>query len=180
MNNAGIAGPSKTLWKCDPEEWKRVIDLNLIAVFLYCRAVAPGMIARGYGRIVNITSIAGKERNPKASHYSAAKAGVIGLTKSLGKELVQSGVLVNAVAPAVIQTNIFEQCSREHVDYMVSRIPMNRMGKAAEVAALAAWVCGEECSFSTGAVFDISGGDILIAVGAHRMVGGSWFCGIED
>lgn len=116
------------------------------------------MIGRGYGKIVNIASIAGKEGNPKASHYSAAKAVVIGLTKSLGKELAQSGVLVNAVAPAVIQTNILEQCSREHVDYMVSRIPMKRMGKAVEVAALAAWLCGEECSFSTGAVFDISGG----------------------
>ncbi len=158
VNNAGIAGVSKALWECEPEEWKRVIDLDLVAVFLCCRAVVPRMLEHGFGRIVNIASIAGKEGNPLASHYSAAKAGVIGLTKSLGKELAQSGILVNAVAPAVIRTDILKQCSQAHVDYMVSRIPMGRVGQAEEVAALVAWLCGQECTFSTGAVFDISGG----------------------
>ncbi|MCS1407501.1 MAG: 2-dehydro-3-deoxy-L-rhamnonate dehydrogenase (NAD(+)) [Verrucomicrobia subdivision 3 bacterium] len=158
VNNAGVAGASKTLWECDPDEWRQVIDLDLFAVFLCCRAVVPQMLSRGFGRIVNIASIAGKEGNPNASHYSAAKAGVIGLTKSLGKELAQSGVLVNAVAPSVIQTEILKQCSKEHVDYMVSKIPMGRMGQAEEVAALVSWLCSRQCTFSTGAVYDVSGG----------------------
>ncbi len=158
VNNAGVAGDSLPLWEIPYPEWRRVLGINLDAVFACCRAVVPGMISRGYGRIVNIASIAGKEGNPRASHYSASKAGVIALTKSLGKELAQKGVLVNAVAPAVIRTPILEQCSPEHVEYMVSRIPMGRTGEAEEVAALAAWLCSGECSFSTGAVYDISGG----------------------
>jgi 2-dehydro-3-deoxy-L-rhamnonate dehydrogenase (NAD+) len=147
VNNAGIAGVTKKLWEFTPEEWRAVIEVNLNAVFLCCRAVAPLMLAGGWGRIVNVASIAGKEGNPNASHYSASKAGVIGLTKSLGKELAQSGIIVNCVTPAVIET-----------DYMRSKIPMNRFGKKEEAAALIAWLCSEECSFSTGAVFDLSGG----------------------
>ena len=158
VNNAGIAGVSKTLWECSIDEWRQVIELDLIAVFLCCRAVVPRMRDRGWGRIVNIASIAGKEGNPNASHYSAAKSGVMGLTKSLGKELAESGVLVNAVAPAVIETEILRQVSAEHIDYMVSKIPMGRVGQPREVAALVAWLCSDECSFSTGAVYDISGG----------------------
>jgi 2-dehydro-3-deoxy-L-rhamnonate dehydrogenase (NAD+) len=158
VNNAGIAGVSKKLWECSPEEWSQVIDIDLISVFLCCRAIVPSMLERSYGRIVNIASIAGKEGNPNASHYSAAKAGVIGLTKSLGKELAQTGILVNCITPAVIETEILKQVSVEHVKYMVSRIPMGRTGLKEEVAALAAWLASEDCSFSTGAVFDISGG----------------------
>lgn len=158
VNNAGIAGVSKKLWECTPEEWFQVIQIDLHSVFLCCRSIVPKMISKGYGRIVNIASIAGKEGNPNASHYSAAKAGVIGLTKSLGKELAQTGVLVNAIAPAVVETEILKQVSREHVAYMISKIPMGRMGRTEEVAALAAWLSSEDCSFSTGAVFDISGG----------------------
>ena len=158
VNNAGIAGVSKKLWECTPEEWQRVVDINLFAVFLCCHAVVPLMLEKNYGRIVNISSIAGKEGNPNASHYSATKAGVIGLTKSLGKELAQTGVLVNCITPAVIETEIAKQVSQEHQQYMVAKIPMGRMGNIAEVAALVAWLCSEECSFSTGAVFDISGG----------------------
>jgi NAD(P)-dependent dehydrogenase (short-subunit alcohol dehydrogenase family) len=158
VNNAGIAGVSKALWACSPEEWRTVMEVNLFAVFLCCRAVVPLMLAKNSGRIVNIASIAGKEGNPNASHYSAAKAGVIGLTKSLGKELATSGVRVNCVAPAVIETELLNQMSHEHVKYMLSKIPMGRAGTVEEVAALVAWLCSEECSFSTGAVFDISGG----------------------
>jgi 3-oxoacyl-[acyl-carrier protein] reductase len=158
VNNAGIAGASKKLWEYSHEEWTAVINLDLIAVFLCCHAIVPRLLERGYGRIVNIASIAGKEGNPNASHYSAAKAGVIGLTKSLGKELARSGVLVNCVTPAVIETDILKQVTREHIDYMVSRIPMGRTGQKEEVAALVAWLCSADCSFSTGAVFDISGG----------------------
>ena len=158
VNNAGVAGDSRPLWELSHQEWRRVLDINLTAVFTCCRAVVPGMIDRGCGRIVNIASIAGKEGNPRASHYSASKAGVIALTKSLGKELATTGVLVNAIAPAVIRTGILDQCSPEHVEYMVSRIPMNRMGEPREVAALATWLCSTECTFSTGAVHDISGG----------------------
>lgn len=158
VNNAGIAGVNKKLWECTPEEWQQVIDIDLIGVFLGCRAVVPHMLKGNYGRIVNIASIAGKDGNPNASHYSAAKAGVIGLTKSLGKELAQTGIRVNCVTPAVIETEILKQCSEEHVRYMLSKIPMNRPGKVEEVAALVGWLCSADCSFSTGAVFDISGG----------------------
>ena len=158
VNNAGIAGVSKPLWECSIQEWKEVIDLDLMAVFLVCRALVPGMLDRDFGRIINIASIAGKEGNPNASHYSAAKAGVIGLTKSLGKELSGSMIRVNCVAPAVIQTDILKQVSQEHIDYMVPKIPMQRVGQPEEVAALVAWLASNECSFSTGAVFDISGG----------------------
>lgn len=158
VNNAGIAGVSRKLWECTVEEWRHVIELDLMAVFLCCRALVPLMLPQGYGRIVNIASIAGKEGNPNASHYSAAKAGVIGLTKSLGKELAQSGILVNCVTPAVIETDILKQVSEEHRRYMLSKVPMGRPGTVEEVAALVAWLCSEDCSFSTGGVFDISGG----------------------
>ena len=158
INNAGIAGVSKKLWECSPAEWRAVIELDLFAVFLCCRAIVPLMLQRDAGRIVNIASIAGKEGNPNASHYSAAKAGVIGLTKSLGKELAATSIRVNCVTPAVIETEILKQVSDEHIRYMLSKIPLGRTGTVAEVAALVAWLCSDECSFSTGAVFDISGG----------------------
>ena len=158
VNNAGIAGVTKKAWECTPAEWQDVLQTNLFGVFLCCRAILPHMIAQAYGRIVNIASIAGKEGNPNASHYSAAKAGVIGLTKSLGKELAQSGVLVNCIAPVVIDTEILKQVTQEHIDYMLSKIPMGRFGKVDEAAALVAWLCSADCSFSTGAVFDLSGG----------------------
>jgi 3-oxoacyl-[acyl-carrier protein] reductase len=158
VNSAGIAGDNATLWDTPVEEWRRVIDIDLTGVFLCCRAVVPHMIETGWGRIVNIASIAGKEGNPTAAHYSAAKAGVIGLTKSLGKELVDKGVICNCITPAVIETPMLDQVSDAHRDYMISKIPLARLGKAAEVAALVAWLSSEDCSFSTGAVFDISGG----------------------
>ncbi|MEE2942178.1 MAG: SDR family NAD(P)-dependent oxidoreductase [Verrucomicrobiota bacterium] len=158
VNNAGIAGVNKMLWECTPEEWRKVIDIDLYGVFLCCRVFVPGMLESGWGRIVNIASIAGKEGNPTASHYSAAKAGVIGLTKSLGKELAETNIRVNCITPAVIETEILKQCTQEHIDYMVSKIPMRRVGQADEVAALIAWLSSNEVSFSTGAVFDISGG----------------------
>ncbi len=158
VNNAGIAGVTKPLWEITPAEWRDVIEVNLIGLFHCCRAVAPRMIERKYGRIVNIASIAGKEGNPNASHYSASKAGVIALTKSLGKELARSGVLVNCITPAVIQTEILDTVPQSHIDYMRSRIPMDRFGRKEEAAALVAWLCSEDCSFSTGAVFDLSGG----------------------
>jgi 2-dehydro-3-deoxy-L-rhamnonate dehydrogenase (NAD+) len=158
VNNAGIAGVSKKLWDCTPAEWRAVMELDLFAVFLCCRAIVPLMLPRNTGRIVNVASIAGKEGNPNASHYSAAKAGVIGLTKSLGKELATTGIRVNCITPAVIETEILKQCSPEHVAYMLSKIPMGRPGSVDEVAALVGWLCSDDCSFSTGAVFDISGG----------------------
>ncbi len=158
INNAGIAGGNGPLWELEPAVWRRVIDVNLIGPYLVCRAVVPHMVAAGYGRIVNIASIAGKEGNPNASHYSASKAGLIALTKSLGKELATSGVLVNAIAPAAARTGMFLQMTQEHIDYMRSKIPMNRLVEVEELAALIAWLASEECSFSTGAVFDISGG----------------------
>ena len=158
VNNAGIAGVSKKLWECSAAEWRAVMELDLFAVFLCCRAIVPLMLARPAGRIVNVASIAGKEGNPNASHYSASKAGVIGLTKSLGKELATTGIRVNCITPAVIETEILQQCSPEHVKYMLAKIPLGRPGSVAEVAALVAWLCSAECSFSTGAVFDISGG----------------------
>ena len=158
VNNAGVAGTVYKLWETPVEEWRRVIDINLNGIFLCCRAVIPNMIENGYGRIVNIASIAGKEGNPNAAHYSAAKAGVIGLTKSLGKETVDKGIIVNCITPAVIETPIISQTTPDHIAYMVARIPMGRMGRPEEVAALIAWLASEDCSYTTGAVFDISGG----------------------
>ena len=158
VNSAGIAGPNHATWEYPVEEWMKVIDIDLNGTFLCCRAVVPDMLERNYGRVVNIASIAGKEGNPNAAPYSAAKAGVIGLTKSLGKELAHSGITVNCITPAAVRTAIFDQVSQEHIDYMLSKIPMNRFGRVEELAGLIAWLASEECSFSTGAVFDISGG----------------------
>ncbi len=158
VNNAGISGPNMPTWEYPVEDWRQVIDIDLTGVFLCCRAVTPVMIGGGYGRIVNIASVAGKDGNPNAPAYSAAKAGVIALTKSLGKELVDKGVTVNCVTPAAVRTRIFEQMAQEHIDYMLSKIPMGRFGLADEVAAMVAWLASEECSFSTGAAFDLSGG----------------------
>ena len=158
VNNAGITGGNGPTWTLDPSVWRRVLEVNLVAPFLTCRALVPQMIAQGYGRIVNIASVAGKEGNPNASHYSASKAGLIALTKSLGKELATQGVLVNAVAPAAARTAIFEQMAPEHIAFMLGKIPMGRLVTVDEVAAMVAWLCTEECSFSTGAVFDLSGG----------------------
>ena len=158
VNNAGIAGHSADVWELSVEEMDRVYRTNLRGVFSFCRHVIPYMLERDYGRIVNIASIAGKEGNPKAVPYSATKAGVIGLTKSIGKELARTGVRVNCVTPAVVRTRILEQLTQEHIDYMISKIPMGRTGEVSEVAALVAWLSSDECSFSTGAVFDISGG----------------------
>jgi 3-oxoacyl-[acyl-carrier protein] reductase len=158
VNNAGITGGTALAWELDPQMWKEVVDVNLIAPYYTCRSVIPHMIEQGYGRIVNIASIAGKEGNPNASHYSASKAGLIGLTKSLGKELADKGVLVNAVTPAVARTEMFESMTQAHIDYMLSKIPMARFVNVEEVAAMVCWLSSEDCSFSTGAVFDISGG----------------------
>ncbi len=158
VNNAGIAGRSAPSWELSVEEWQQVIDIDLTGVYLGCRTALPGMIDQGYGRIVNIASIAGKEGNPNAAPYSAAKAGVIGLTKSIAKEVATKGIIVNAITPAVIATEILEQLTQQHIDYMTSRIPMGRVGQPEEVAALATWLCSDEVSFSTGAVFDLSGG----------------------
>jgi len=158
VNNAGIAGKNAPTVDYPVEEWERVLRVNLTSQFLCCRAVAPVMVKAGYGRIVNIASIAGKEGNPNAVAYSASKAGVIALTKSLGKELAQSGVLVNCITPAAAKTAIFDQMTEQHIQYMLSKIPMNRFVHVDEIAALACWLASEECSFSTGAVFDISGG----------------------
>ncbi|MFY9510053.1 MAG: SDR family NAD(P)-dependent oxidoreductase [Rubrivivax sp.] len=158
VNNAGITGGNGTTWELDPAVWKRVIDVNLIGPYLTCRHVVPAMLSRGYGRIVNIASVAGKEGNPNASHYSASKAALIALTKSLAKELATKGVLVNAVAPAAAKTAMFDQMAQTHIDYMLSKIPMARFLQPAEIAAMVAWLSSEECSFSTGAVFDITGG----------------------
>ncbi len=158
VNNAGITGGNAPTWELAPDTWRRVIEVNLIAPYLTCRAIVPEMLKRGYGRIVNIASIAGKEGNPNASHYSASKAGLISLTKSLGKELATSGVLVNCITPAAAQTEMFAQMKQEHIDYMLSKIPMSRFLKVDEAAGLVAWLASEDCSFSTGAVFDISGG----------------------
>jgi 2-dehydro-3-deoxy-L-rhamnonate dehydrogenase (NAD+) len=158
VNNAGVAGLNKPTVDYPVEEWERVLRVNLTSQFLCCRAVAPHMVKVGYGRIVNIASIAGKEGNPNAVAYSASKAGVISLTKSLGKELAQTGVLVNCVTPAAAKTAIFEQMTESHIQYMLSKIPMNRFVRVDEVAALVCWLASEDCSFSTGGVFDISGG----------------------
>ena len=158
VNNAGITGGNAPTWQLDPAVWRQVMEVNLTAPFVVCRALVPGMIGRGYGRIVNIASVAGKEGNPNAAHYSASKAGVIALTKSLGKELAETGVLVNCVTPAAARTPIFDQMSQEHIDYMLSKIPMKRFLEPAEAAAMVAWLSSGDCAFSTGAVFDLSGG----------------------
>ena len=158
VNNAGITGGNAPTWELPATEWRRVVEVNLVAPFLTCAAVVPKMLDGGYGRIVNIASIAGKEGNPNASHYSASKAGLIGLTKSLGKELAGKGVVVNCVTPAAAKTDIFKQMTEAQIAWMLSKIPMNRFVDVAEIAALACWLCTAECSFSTGAVFDVSGG----------------------
>jgi 3-oxoacyl-[acyl-carrier protein] reductase len=158
VNNAGITGGNAPTWELDPAVWRRTIEVNLVAPYLACRHVVPAMVQAGYGRIVNIASVAGKEGNPNASHYSASKAGLIALTKSLGKELATKGVLVNAITPAVARTAMFEQMTQEHIAYMLAKIPMGRLLEVEEIAALAAWLASADCSFSTGAVFDITGG----------------------
>jgi NAD(P)-dependent dehydrogenase (short-subunit alcohol dehydrogenase family) len=158
VNNAGIAGMTKPVVEYPVDEWRRVIDIDLTGPFLCCRAVVPHMVKAGYGRIVNIASIAGKEGNPNAAAYGAAKGGLIAFTKSLGKELAQSGVLVNCVTPAAAQTAILEQVTPEFAKFMLSKIPMGRFVKVEEIAALACWLGSEDCSFSTAGVFDISGG----------------------
>lgn len=158
VNNAGIAGPAKPVWDYSEEEWGRVLSINLTGIFLTTKAVLPHMLARGSGRIVNIASISGKEGNPNMAAYSTSKAAVLGFTKAVAKEVAKLGVYVNAITPAVIETEILQQLTPEAVHYMVNRIPMGRTGKPFEVAAMVAWLCSDECSFSTGAVFDISGG----------------------
>ena len=158
VNNAGITGGNMKVWEYSPEEWRQVVDVNLVGPFLCCRNVVPEMLKTGYGRIVNIASVAGKEGNPNASHYSASKAGLIALTKSLGKELAGTGIRVNAVAPAAAETDIFRQMTQQHIDFMLSKIPMARFAKVEEIAAMVAWLASEDCSFTTGATFDISGG----------------------
>ena len=156
--SAGITGPNTTVEKYPLADWQQVLDINLTGVFLCNRAVVPVMREQNYGRIVNIASVAGKEGNPNAGAYSASKAGVIALTKSLGKELAGTGVRVNCVTPAAVKTGMFAQMTQQHIDFMLSKIPMGRFGAVEEIAALVAWLCTEECSFSTGAVFDLSGG----------------------
>ena len=158
VNNAGITGGNGATWELDPKVWREVIEVNLYAPYLVCRAVVPHMIRAGYGRIVNIASIAGKEGNPNASHYSASKAGLIGLTKSLGKELARNNILVNCVTPAASQTEQFGQMTQAHIDYMRAKIPMDRFVLPEEIAAMVAWLSSDDCSFTTGGVFDISGG----------------------
>jgi NAD(P)-dependent dehydrogenase (short-subunit alcohol dehydrogenase family) len=156
--SAGITGPNTTLWEYPVEDWRRVIDVNLNGLFYCNRALVPHLLRNGYGRIVNIASIAGKEGNPNASAYSASKAGVIGLTKSLGKELAKTEIRVNCVTPAAVKTAIFDQMTQQHIDFMLSKIPVGRFGAPSEVTSLVCWLASEECSFSTGAVFDVSGG----------------------
>jgi len=158
VNNAGITGANKTVWEMDLDDWRRVMAINLDGPFICCKAVVPAMIANKYGRIVNIASIAGKEGNPNAAHYSASKAGVIALTKSLGKELAAHDILVNAVTPAAAKTAIFDQMTQQHIDFMLAKIPKARFLLVQELAAMVAWLASEDCAFSTGAVFDISGG----------------------
>jgi 2-dehydro-3-deoxy-L-rhamnonate dehydrogenase (NAD+) len=158
INNAGIAGPNVKLWDYPVDAWHEVMAVNLHGVFNCCRAVVPHMRAQNYGRIVNIASVAGKDGNPNASAYSASKAAVIAITKSLGKELADTAIRVNCVTPAAVKTPLFSQMSQQHIDYMLSKIPLGRFGETQEVAAMVAWLATEECSFSTGAVFDLSGG----------------------
>jgi 2-dehydro-3-deoxy-L-rhamnonate dehydrogenase (NAD+) len=158
VNNAGIAGPNHPLWQYPPDAWREVIEIDLNAVFHCCRAVVPQMIERNYGRICNVASIAGKEGNPSASAYAAAKAGVIALTKALGKELATHDIAVNCITPAAAKTRIFDQITQEFVDYMLTKIPRGRFVRVEEIAAMVAWLVSEENSFTTGAVFDLSGG----------------------
>ena len=156
--SAGISGPNATTWEYDPEQWRRVMDINVNGVFYCNRAGVREMLRNDYGRVINIASIAGKDGNPNASAYSTSKAAVIGLTKSLGKETARSGVRVNCVTPAAVRTAIFDQMTQQHIDFMLSKIPMGRLGLVEEVAAMVAWLASQECSFSTVAVFDLSGG----------------------
>ena len=158
VNNAGITGGNAATWELEPAVWRKVIEVNLVAPYLTCRAVVPHMLRSAYGRVVNVASVAGKEGNPNASHYSASKAGLIALTKSLGKELATKNILVNCVTPAAAKTEIFSQMKTQHIQYMLSKIPMGRFVQPNEIAALICWLASEECSFSTGGVFDISGG----------------------
>jgi 3-oxoacyl-[acyl-carrier protein] reductase len=158
VNNAGIAGPSHKTWDYPLKDWQAVIDIDLTGVFYCCKSVVPHMIDKNYGKIVNIASIAGKEGNPNAMPYSAVKAGVIALTKSLGKELADKDIAVNCVTPAAAKTRIFDQISQEHINYMLSKIPRNRFAKVEELGSLVSWMASEENSFTTGAVFDLSGG----------------------
>ncbi|MDH3713962.1 MAG: SDR family oxidoreductase [Gammaproteobacteria bacterium] len=158
INNAGIAGPTAPLWECEPDAWHECINVDLNGVFHCCYALVPGMLERDYGRVVNVASIAGKEGNPNASAYSAAKAGVIALTKSLAKETAHRNVAVNCITPAVANTRILEQVTQEHIDYMLSKIPRGRFLETEEIAAMVAWLASAENSFTTGAVFDLSGG----------------------
>jgi NAD(P)-dependent dehydrogenase (short-subunit alcohol dehydrogenase family) len=158
VNSAGVTGPNVKVWDYPPEAWQQVMQVNLNGLFYCCREIVPLMRERNYGRVVNIASVAGKDGNPNASAYSASKAAVIALTKSLGKELADTGVRVNCVTPAAVKTAIFDQMSPEHIAFMLSKIPMGRFGTPEEVAAMVAWLSTEECSFSTGAVFDLSGG----------------------
>jgi 3-oxoacyl-[acyl-carrier protein] reductase len=158
VNNAGIAGATRRTWELTPDEWQAVLQVNLFGVFLCCRAIVPRMLEQRYGRIVNVASIAGKEGNPNASHYSATKGGVIALTKSLGKEVARDGIVVNCVTPAVIETPILGGVPQSHIDYMLARVPMGRVGQPAEVAAMIAWLVSSDCSFTTAGVFDLSGG----------------------
>jgi 3-oxoacyl-[acyl-carrier protein] reductase len=155
---AGITGPNTTTWEYPVAAWRQVMDVNLNGLFYCNRAVVPVMLKHDYGRIVNIASVAGKEGNPNAPAYSASKAGVIGLTKSLGKELAKTGIRVNCVTPAAVRTAIFDQMTQQHIDFMLSKIPLGRFGGVDEIAAMVCWLASEECSFSTGAVFDLSGG----------------------
>ena len=158
VNSAGITGPNVKLWDYPVADWEQVMSINLNGVFLCCREVVPHMRTRNYGRIVNIASVAGKDGNPNASAYSASKAAVIALTKSLGKEMADTGVRVNCVTPAAVKTAMFDQMTPEHIAFMLSKIPMARFGTVEEIAAMVSWLCTEDCSFSTGAVFDLSGG----------------------
>ena len=158
INNAGITGPTATLWEYDIDMWKKVVEINLMGTFNCCRAIVPNMIKNNYGRIVNVASVAGKDGNANASAYSAGKAGAIGLTKSLGKELAQKNIAVNCVTPAAAKTRIFDQMTEEHINYMLSKIPRNKFAKVNELASLVTYLASEENSFATAAVFDLSGG----------------------
>jgi 3-oxoacyl-[acyl-carrier protein] reductase len=158
VNSAGIAGPAVPAIQYTPADWQAVLDVNLSGVFYCCQAVLPHMMARNYGRVVSLASVAGKEGNPNASAYSASKAGVIALTKSLAKEVARTGIRINCVTPAAVRTPMFDQITQEHIDFMLSKIPLGRLGAPEEIAAMIAWLCSEECSFSTGSAFDLSGG----------------------